>query len=375
MKKTQIEPYLSRHLHSVGIQKGLPIGGNFELTARCNFNCPMCYVHLSQNDVNALGRELSAQEWIDIAKQARDRGMVFALLTGGEPFIRSDFFEIYHAMKAMGLLISINTNGSLLKGKIREKLIEDPPFRINVSLYGGSRETYIKMCGQDIFDTVLDNISAVKKAGIDVRLNLSITPYNKDDIDKIYSIAEKLNVHVKATSYMYPPVRVNGENYGCGDRLTAQEAAWCQVHWDELRFTDDEFAVRAENMKNLAAVDENECSVEIDRGVRCRAGRSCFWMTWDGKMMPCGMMPFPVAYPMEVGFDDAWNTIKQKTDAIQMPQECSVCKNRELCTVCAAVCITETGKFDKVPEYVCRQTEEKIKATWQSYCNKKMESI
>ena len=128
-------------------------------------------------------------------------------------------------------------------------------------------------------------------------------------------------------------------------------------------------------MKNLAAVDENECSVEIDRGVRCRAGRSCFWMTWDGKMMPCGMMPFPVAYPMEVGFDDAWNTIKQKTDAIQMPQECSVCKNRELCTVCAAVCITETGKFDKVPEYVCRQTEEKIKATWQSYCNKKMESI
>ena len=127
LERKQTEPNLSRYLHNRGARLGLPIGGNFELTARCNFNCPMCYVHLKQEDVEARGRELTAAQWIDLARQARDAGMVFVLLTGGEPFIREDFFEIYHAMKQMGLMISINSNGSMLHGETLRRLIEDPP--------------------------------------------------------------------------------------------------------------------------------------------------------------------------------------------------------------------------------------------------------
>ena len=81
MERKQVEPYISKYLHSKGRRLGLPIGGNFELTARCNFNCPMCYVHLSAADVEAQGKELTAQQWIDIAREARDAGMVFVLLT------------------------------------------------------------------------------------------------------------------------------------------------------------------------------------------------------------------------------------------------------------------------------------------------------
>ena len=89
---------MSAYLHSRGAKLGLPIGGSFELTARCNFNCRMCYVHLSQAQIHAgRGRELTTEEWIRLAQEATDRGMVFALLTGGEPFLRSDFFEIYNA--------------------------------------------------------------------------------------------------------------------------------------------------------------------------------------------------------------------------------------------------------------------------------------
>ena len=152
MEKKQTEPYISTYLHAKGSKLGLPIAGNFELTARCNFNCPMCYVHLTQNDGLA-EKELTAEQWIDIAQQARDQGMIFVLLTGGEPFIRKDFFEIYDAIKAMGLLVSINTNGSMLQGEIRRRLLENPPHRINISLYGGNPQTYRDMCGQDAFDS------------------------------------------------------------------------------------------------------------------------------------------------------------------------------------------------------------------------------
>ena len=128
------EPALSAYLHGKGASLGIPVGGNFELTARCNFDCPMCYVHLSAQEVEARGKELTAQQWISIAEQARDRGMMFALLTGGEPLVRKDFFEIYGAMKEMGLMISLNSNGSTLQGENLQRLIDDPPQRINVSL-------------------------------------------------------------------------------------------------------------------------------------------------------------------------------------------------------------------------------------------------
>ena len=160
-----VEPALSTHLHQLGRIHGLPIGGTFELTARCNFNCPMCYVHLQQDDIDARGRELTAQQWIDLGRQAKDAGMMFLLLTGGEPFVRKDFFEIYDALKQMGLMISINSNGSMLKGEVLRRLLENPPHRINISLYGGSNETYKGMCGLNAFDTVVENIRALRQAG------------------------------------------------------------------------------------------------------------------------------------------------------------------------------------------------------------------
>lgn len=371
MNKVNTEPYLSTYLHSKGRRMGLPIGGNFELTARCNFNCPMCYVHMQNDDIEAQGKELTTQQWIDLAKAAKDKGMVFALLTGGEPFVRKDFFEIYEAMKNMGLLVSINSNGSMLTGEIRRKLIENPPFRINISLYGGCTETYKNMCGQEAFDSVVENIRAIKEAGIDVRLNLSITPYNQQDIEKIYAISQELGVHVKASSYMYPSIRVNGGKYGYGDRLSPQEAAKCSVRWDLARFTYEEFAIRAKNMKNLVAVDEPECPTEMVEGVRCRAGSTAFWLTWDGRMLPCGMMPGPTAYPLEVGFDSAWEEIRKKTAEIRTPTQCITCSKRSLCPVCAAVTVTETGNFEGVPIYVCQQTEETINAIWQAYQERK----
>ena len=326
----------------------------------------MCYVHLKQSDIDAQGRELTAQQWIDIARQARDRGLIFALLTGGEPFVRKDFFEIYHAMKEMGLMISINSNGSMLSGEIRQKLIEDPPFRINISLYGGSNETYRAMCGRNACDQVVENIAALKAAGIDVRLNVSITPYNRQDLAAICQKAEELGVHVKLSSYMYPSIRVNGGKYGYGDRLSPAEAAAAAVEWDMRRFDPETFAQRAKAMAEFALTEERECAADLDEGVGCRAGSTSFWMTWDGRMLPCGMMPYPVAYPLEVGFDAAWDQIRAATAALRMPGKCGDCPKRGACPVCAAVCVTETGRFDGVPEYVCAMTEETIRLTVQA---------
>jgi len=367
MQRKQSEPFLSRYLHTKGRAKGLPIAGNFELTARCNFDCPMCYVHLKQEDVEARGRELTTEQWIGLAREARDAGMVFVLLTGGEPFVRKDFFEIYGAMKKMGLLVSINSNGSMLTGEIRQKLIEDPPFRVNVSLYGGCPETYRSMCGQDAFNRVVENIRCLKEAGIDVRINLSITGYNRQDMEKIWQISQELGVHVKAASYMFPSIRVNDEQFGQGDRLCPEDAAACAVRWDRLRFAPEEFAARARAMQALTAAESSDCPTELESGVRCRAGSTSFWMTWDGRMLPCGMMTWPVTRPLDVSFGEAWKQLRQKTAEIKSAPGCVNCPKKDVCSVCAASRVAETGSFEQVPEYICRYTDALIEKTWAAY--------
>ena len=371
MKKTNTEPYISTYLHSKGRKLGLPIAGNFELTARCNFNCPMCYVHMTPEQLKASGKEeLTARQWLDLAAAAKEKGMMFVLLTGGEPLIRQDFFEIYDGMRQMGLLISINTNGSMLQGDILERFLQAPPFRFNISLYGGCNETYRKMCGIPAYTAVKENIRKLRQAGVDVSLNLSITPYNKDDLAQIYADAVELDVNVRASSYMYPSVRVNGEQYGCGNRLSCEESARHSVEWDKLRFTEEEFALRARNMAQRICPEPEGCPMEEGEGVRCRAGTSAFWMTWDGRMLPCGMMTTPVAKPLEIGFEAAWEQIRAQTATIRTPGKCVSCDCKDICGACAAVYFTETGRFDGVPEYVCQRAREIVRTT-QKACEER----
>lgn len=114
MEFSSTEPRLSSYLHARACRSGTPLAGNFELTARCNFNCKMCYVHLTAEEQQRRGRELTAEEWLAIAQEARSRGMLFLLLTGGEPLIRKDFRYLLTELKKMGLLVSVNSNGSLI---------------------------------------------------------------------------------------------------------------------------------------------------------------------------------------------------------------------------------------------------------------------
>ena len=98
-------------------QAGIPLSGTFELTARCILDCKMCYIHKKANDSLVKKSEMSAAEWINIARTAQKAGMFLLLVTGGEPFLRPDFFEMYDEFKSLGLSVSINTNGTLITEK------------------------------------------------------------------------------------------------------------------------------------------------------------------------------------------------------------------------------------------------------------------
>lgn len=350
---------ISRYLMQKNASKGIPLSGQFELTSRCNFNCKMCYVHDQKNPAELKKKELSVAQWISIAEEAKKAGMLFLLLTGGEAMLRDDFIELYQKLATMGFRIVINSNGSMITEEILQCFKRYPPARVNISLYGASNETYERLCENRAYEKVRKSIHALKEIGISVRITMMLTKYNVQDMEKVYQISKEENAMCEMSAYMFPPVRL--EDGVCGinkARFSPEEAGAYMVKRNRLLLGDEEFCKRAENIKDYEPVpDIPKEYYTTGEPVNCQAGRCSFWLTWDGRMLPCGMMMEEGISVLENGFEKAWMLTKEAAGQIRLPAECVTCKNRNLCQVCASVCQAESGDINKKPEYPCKMAQ------------------
>lgn len=361
MIKVPVEPPITEYLHRKAALHHVPLNGTFELTPLCNMDCRMCYVRLSRQQQEAIHPLRTAGEWIALAEAAKARGMLYLLLTGGEPFLRQDFPEILRALHAMGLLISINSNGTLIDGETVRWLRKTPPLRVNLTLYGTSDETYARLCGNPKgFTQAVHAIHLLKDAGISVKLNCSVTPHNVADLEEIFSFAKEEALLVQATSYMFPPLRRNAELVGQNDRFSPEEAAYQLARIECLAGGEEAFRkhLESQDFGGLSRDTGEDCARTEGDGIGCRAGKCSFWVTWDGRLLPCGMLPLPEAPDVfSVGFDEAWKLASAYAEAIRLPAQCAGCALREQCRACAAMVMTESGNFQKVPDYRCRMTK------------------
>lgn len=114
--------------------------------------------------------------------------------------------------------------------------------------------------------------------------------------------------------------------------------------------------------------DGDECTGNAEgEPVLCRAGRSSFWLTWDGRMIPCGMMASPGTPVLEQGFSAAWRSVRTEVEAIRLPAACAGCALRRHCNLCAASCFAETGDYDRKPDYICSLTHTLCRITREKY--------
>ena len=194
------------YLFAKSTNAGIPLSGTFELTSRCNLDCRMCYIHKRANDPAALREELPAADWIRLAENAQRAGMLLLLLTGGEPLLRSDFPEIYTACRRLGLLVSVNTNGTRIDEDVIALWKKYPPLRVNLTLYGAKPESYRRLCGhEDAYMRAYRAVDLLCKAGIRCKLNFSATPENLDDLPEIFAFAKERDLPLQVASYMFPP--------------------------------------------------------------------------------------------------------------------------------------------------------------------------
>ncbi|MCD7807964.1 MAG: radical SAM protein [Erysipelotrichaceae bacterium] len=357
MKAKYVEAPLTEYLHRKASVLHNPLSGTFELTPLCNMNCRMCYVRMSKKDQEAIRPLRKAEEWIELGKIAKEKGMLYLLLTGGEPFFYPNFRYVMESLHQLGLLISINTNATLINEETVAWLKDVPPVRMNITLYGASDETYERLCRNPHgFTQVTHAIHLLKEAGIPIKINCSVTPFNKDDLEAIFDFCEKEELIVQATSYMFPPLRRDETMIGQNERFTSDEAAYYSALIEYLSNGKERFLEHYEDNEynGLLADQDSDCQVIEGEGMHCRAGKCSFWVTWEGKLLACGMMP--VDKPpnvFETGFDEAWQQAIDTASQIRLPVECANCSQKKQCHACAAMVYTESGNYHTVPKYRC----------------------
>lgn len=346
------------YLHARAAAKRIPLQGTFELSPVCNFSCKMCYVRKTPAQIKAEGKRLlDWTEWLDMAKQCYAAGTLSLLLTGGEPFLYPGFRELYTALHKMGFVISINSNGTMIDEETVEWLKTMAPSRVNITLYGASRETYSRICGNaDGFDRALNAIKMLKAAGIPVVINSSMIPENCCDLEKIMAIGADLELNVRMVTYMFPPSRREREE--SDSRFTPEQAAEMYMKKSKFRVSSEALKQaildkQARQKERLAEWGEN--SQEF---MACRAGRSSFWLSWDGVMSACGVMPFPRSeHPFEDGFADCWNRLTDAVRSTTVLGSCRNCPEREFCKPCVAMIYAETGDPNEKAPYLCRMAK------------------
>lgn len=353
---------LTEWLYQKADRNQIPLNGTFELSPICNFSCRMCYIRKTAKELETSARKMmTLEQWICLGEKARDAGMLYVLLTGGEPLLWQDFWKLYDALYEMGLLIGINTNGSLIDDSAIQRWKERPPYRVNITLYGASNDTYEALChARNVYDKVKNAITKMTEAGLNVKLNCSLTPYNAQDLEEIVQFAKDKKASLTVSTYMYPPVRRDAGMIGQNDRFSPEEAAWYHMQRYRYQKGEEKYLEFLNNIQQeiISPPGLNEKCVNSEVGkVRCRAGTSTFWVTWDGYMIPCGMMPEPKVNLQEVSFDAAWKQLVGLSMKLHTAGVCRNCKNQRTCHSCAAMAYAETGKTSGIPVYLCEMMD------------------
>lgn len=331
-----------------------PINGSLELLPLCNMSCDMCYVRLSHAETEMKGGLHTANEWISLGQEMQKAGVLFLLLTGGEPLLFPDFKRLYLELKQMGIVLTINTNGTLLDEEWADFFAENKPRRINITLYGADDRAYETLCHYPGgFEKTLRAIRLLKERDVDVKINGSVTKENYKDMQKIYALGEMLGVPVHMDTYMLPGIHERGMPFDEQSRLLPEEAATAGMEALKAEMDPQAFPIYVE--QRITQLENGE--EKYPSGITCMAGNCSFAVNWQGEMRPCVTLEEPSVPVFDTGFEAAWEIVSKESKAFRVNEKCIKCRLRPICKTCVASAWLETGSYDGVPEYLCRYAE------------------
>lgn len=319
-----------RYLNFRARMRGQAYSGGFELTPLCNFDCRMCYVHLTKDQMAREAKLLTTRQWIEIMSQAVDAGMMHADLTGGECLSYPGFKEVYLYLRSRGVEVSVLTNGQLITEEMADFFAQYPPSVIQITVYGSDEASYEAVTGRRAFGDVCAAIERLKKRNL--RLFLAITPnrYMQEDTHALMEFVRSRDVRYGIGTGSLPARPNTGRDLHTYEPETE---LYVRLHLDEQRCLQ---AAKEPEMIPDTRTDYVPTGFRTESRIPCSSGLCAFHINWKGEMTPC--IPFfAISRSVtEHGFQDCWSWIKKQMLRYAPPEECGNCDKRQVCVSCPA---------------------------------------
>ena len=254
-------------IHAEMNRRLTPWAINLELTRRCNLSCVHCYCTPTASP------ELDTGEICCVLDDLAALGAMELTLTGGEPLLRRDFFDILeHAVMRCGYSVKLFSNLNLLDDSSAGRLSECPLNRVETTLLGPDACLHDRLSGvPGSFDATINAIGLLKDRGIRITAKTVLMKANHDRLDEIYTLASELGIGMRHDATLF--IRTDGGRRPLGLSITDRE-------------------MRRYHRKTSYST--------------CNAARSVMSIDADGSVRPCGPFPLAAGNCREQSIADIW---------------------------------------------------------------------
>lgn len=344
----------------------------WEVTRSCNLACVHCRASAVRGPYEG---ELITGKCRQLLDEIAAVGKPVIILTGGEPLLRPDIYEIAAYGDRKGLRMVLATNGTLVNEKVAAKLIGSGIRRVSVSIDGPDAESHDAFRGvPGAFAGAMTGIAAMKRAGLEFQINTTITRANLPRIRQIHDLAHDLGAAAHHIFLLVPTGRgkeladqaisaleyEETLNWFYEEELscTMQLKATCAPHYHRIlhqrrneRHGAGGNALRPVSVAAAAgkqpAVGEGGHPLHaVTRG--CLGGSAFCFISHRGQVQPCGYLELDCGRVTERGFSEIWNESKIFQDLRDLGRyegKCGRCEFIRVCGGCRARAYEATGNY------------------------------
>lgn len=324
-----------------------------ELTGSCNLMCRHCRASAAkERDPEELATEEIKNVIADIASFSKP----IIILTGGEPLLREDIFELVEFTADQGLRPVLGTNGTLIDDEVAVRLRHAGVKRVSVSIdcaYAGEHDAFRGVEGA--YEGAVRGIEACKRAGLEFQVNTTVTRRNLSEIREIHSMTKKLGAVAHHLFLLVPT--------GRGKALEAEEIP-PQDYEDILNWM---YEAKDRGIYMRATCAPHYVRVAYQRGERpgdrhgmdaamggCMAGRSFAFVSRKGEVNPCGYLPLKAGNVREKPFHEIWENSRlfiNLRNRKALKGKCGQCEFRVACGGCRARAYARYGDYMEEEPY------------------------
>jgi radical SAM protein with 4Fe4S-binding SPASM domain len=319
----------------------------WEITRRCNLHCIHC--RSSSEEVVNDHPDPKKEECIRIIDDITSFAKPVMVLTGGEPLLRKDFFEIAKYGTQKGLRVCLATNGTLVNDEICQKLKEVDIKMVSLSLDGPNEDIHDDFRKQKgAFKATINAAKLFKKHDIPFLINSSFTKRNQNTIQEVYKLAKELG----ATAWYMFMIVPTGRAEELLNELISREDYEKILNWHyDMEKNEKDVLVRPTCAPQYYRIILERSKKEGEKFERrtlkfstggskgCIAGQLICLINVDGDVLPCSYFPLPAGNIKKQSFKDIWENselLKNLRNFSSYKGRCGVCEYVNVCGGCRA---------------------------------------